>query len=93
MEKKVSSKLKRKVKRELVHEKPTLWIGKSGVSLSTIEEIKKQLKVQGKVKVKVLKPALKEMGVKEIASKVAEKTGSHLIEVRGHTFIIHKPKG
>ncbi|HIE13997.1 TPA: YhbY family RNA-binding protein [Candidatus Bathyarchaeota archaeon] len=93
MEKKVSSKLKRKVKRELVHEKPTVWIGKSGVSLSTIEEIKRQLKVQDKVKVKILKPALKEMSIKEIASKVAEKTGSRLIEVRGHTFIIHKPKG
>ncbi|HDN01989.1 MAG TPA: YhbY family RNA-binding protein [Candidatus Bathyarchaeota archaeon] len=92
MTEKISSKLKRKIKREVVHEKPTVWIGKSGTSPSIIEEIKKQLKAQGKVKVRVLKAALHEHTVKEIASKIVEETGSSLIEIRGHTFILHKPK-
>jgi len=93
MEETVRSSLKRRIKRRMAGEKPTVWIGKGGIGVPIVDEIKKQLKAQGNVKVKVLKAVLREKSMEDVASEVAEKTGSELIEVRGHTFILHKPKG
>jgi len=84
--------VKRRIKREMAGEKPTVWIGKSGAAASTMNEIKRQLKAQGRVKIRVLRSALHERDMDEIASQVAEETSSSIIEVRGHTFILHKPK-
>lgn len=35
--------MRRTIKRKLSHEKPTVWIGKSGVSHGLVKEIEKQL--------------------------------------------------
>jgi RNA-binding protein len=84
---------KRFVKRKLTDEKPTVWIGKSGASAELLKEIEKQLTKNKMVKAKILKSALSENEAKEFAVGIAEQTGSSLVEVRGHTFILYKPRG
>jgi len=68
--------------------KPTVIIGKQGVSESVIFEVKEQLKNQKVIKVKILKSAREEMDRKEIAENVANSTGAKLVELRGNTFIL-----
>jgi RNA-binding protein len=82
--------MRRRIKRRLSGEKPTVWIGKSGVSMELLKEIEKQLEKNEMVKVKVLKSALERNKAREIASKIAEETEASLVEVRGHTFMLYK---
>jgi len=80
------------MKRELSLENPTIWIGKEGASPQTMNEISRQLEKRKIVKVQILKNALKDESAKGIALKTAQQTESTLIDVRGHTFILHKPR-
>jgi RNA-binding protein len=80
------------MKRELSFEQPTIWVGKEGASSQTMNEISRQLEKRKIVKVQVLKSALEDESVKGIALKTAQQTESSLIDVRGHTFILHKPR-
>jgi len=84
--------MKRRIKQELSTAKPTVWIGKEGATVQIINEINSQLKKREMVKAKILKTALKEEKTKGIAAKVATQTDSTLIEVRGHTFMLYKPR-
>jgi RNA-binding protein len=88
----ITSKMKRRIKRELNVEKPTVWIGKEGATPQILNEISRQLDKKKIVKVKMLKTALKDEDTKSIASKIAQQTESVLIDVRGHTFILYKNK-
>jgi len=65
-------------------------IGKNGVTPSLIEEIKRQLKDNKLIKVKLLKSAVEAMPREEIAKDLAEKTRSELIEVKGNTVVLFK---
>jgi RNA-binding protein len=80
------------MKRELSLEQPTIWVGKEGASLQTMNEISRQLEKRKIVKVQILKSALKDESAKGIALKTAQQTESALIDVQGHTFILHKPR-
>ena len=86
----ITSKMKRRIKRELNVEKPTVWIGKEGATPQILNEISRQLDKKKTVKVKMLKTALKDGNAKSVASKIAQQTESVLIDVRGHTFILYK---
>ncbi len=88
----ISSKAKNRMKREVSLEQPTIWVGKDGASPQTTNEISRQLEKKKTVKVQILKSALNDESAKGIASKVAQQTESALIDVRGHTFILHKPR-
>jgi RNA-binding protein len=88
----ISSKAKTRMKRDLSLEKPTIWIGKERASLQTMNEISRQLEKRKIVKVRILQSALKDESAKDIALKTAQQTESALIDVRGHTFILHKPR-
>ncbi len=88
----ITPKMKRRIKKKLGAEKPTVWIGKEGVTTQIVGEISKQLDKKGIIKAKILKNALQNEEAKTIASKVAQQTESQLIEVRGHTFILYKQK-
>jgi len=82
--------MKRRIKRKLSGEKPTIWIGKSGISQELINEIEKQLDKREMVKIKILKSALKENEMRQLASRIAEQTEASLVEVRGHTLMLYK---
>ncbi len=88
----ISSKAKNRMKREVSLEQPTIWVGKDGASPQTTNEISRQLEKKKTVKVQILKSALNDESAKGIAIKVAQQTESTLIDVRGHTFILHKPR-
>ena len=70
----------------------TVRLGKKGVTGPFIEEISKNLKKRGVVKVKILKTGLGDHTAKEIAEDVAKATGSVVKQIRGHTFTLRKPK-
>jgi RNA-binding protein len=84
--------MKRRIKRELSCEKPTVWIGKNGVSHEVLAEIDGQLERTEMLKVKILKTALEENNAKDIANQIAQQTEAVLVEVRGHTFMLYRKK-
>jgi len=88
----ISSKAKNRMKRELSLEKPTVWVGKEGMSPQKIDEISRQLEKRKMLKVQILSSALNDKCAKDIALKTAQQTESVLIDVRGHTFLLHKPR-
>jgi len=80
------------MKRELSLEKPTIWVGKEGASPQTMNEISRQLEKRKIVKIQILQGALMNESAKDIASKTAQQTESTVIDIRGHTFVLHKPR-
>jgi RNA-binding protein len=82
--------MRRRIKRRLGGEKPTIWIGKNRFAHEILREIEKQLEKKEMVKIKILKSALQGDEAQGIASRIAEQTGASLVEVRGHTFMLYK---
>ncbi|MFN4045973.1 MAG: YhbY family RNA-binding protein [Acidilobaceae archaeon] len=80
--------------REAIHGRADVSIGKGGASESVLREIEARLKVKSVVKVRVLRSGLEASGSdrRSLASEIAEKLGAKLVEVRGKTFILYKPK-
>ncbi len=89
---KITTGKKRFVKRQLSDESPTVWVGKWGLTEQLAKEIDKQLDKNKMVKVKILKSALINVDSKAIALNVAQQTGSEVVEVRGHTFMLFKAR-
>jgi RNA-binding protein len=82
----------RELKRRSVEKEPTVWIGKSGVTTALLGQIRRQLDANEIVKVKVHKTSLQDTEVAQVAEKTAEETTSEIVDVRGRTFTIYKPK-
>ncbi len=80
---------KQKSRAEATGLEATLQVGKSGIE-TVVEELKKQLKLRKMVKVKLLKSAFLEGDKKELAEKLADLTGSEIIEVRGNTAVYRR---
>jgi len=66
--------------------RPTLHIGKDGVSESVLEELGRQLKAAKLVKVRVLVSL--EGDRREVAAEIARRSSSTLIDVRGSTIVL-----
>ena len=69
---------------------PVIRIGKNGLTDSVAEEIKKQLKKKGLIKVKMLKGFLGNKDRKLAAREVAEKTNSVLVDNVGFVVVLLK---
>jgi RNA-binding protein len=89
---KIATKKRRRIKRKLCSEKPTVWIGKNGVTQENLKEIQTQLEREEAVKVRILQSALTNNETKHVASEIAEQTRAVLVEVRGHTFMLYKSR-
>jgi RNA-binding protein len=87
---KITTKMKRHVRHKLKDEKPTIWIGKEGLTPQISSEIDKQLDKHKMLKAKILRSALQTETAKLIASEAAEQAGAALVEVRGHVFILYR---
>jgi putative YhbY family RNA-binding protein len=87
---KMTAGKKKYVKRKLAQGKPAVCVGKSGASTELLKEIERRLKKDEMVKVKILKSALAHDEARQIATGIAQQTGAHLVEVRGHTFMLYK---
>jgi RNA-binding protein len=83
--------MKRHVRYKLKDEKPTIWVGKEGLTSQLSGEIENQLDKKKMVKIRILPSALQEENTAQtIAAKAAEQTGAALVEVRGHVFILYR---
>ena len=82
--------MKRHVRHKLKDEKPTVWIGKEGLTPQISNEIDTQLEKHKMLKVKILRSALQTKTAKIIASEAAEQADAALVEVRGHIFILYR---
>ncbi len=80
-----------RVKRKVYNEKPSIWIGKNGAS-RIVDATLRQLDKKEIVKVRVLKSALKREDIRNIAARIAQETVSTVNDVRGHTFVLYKPR-
>jgi RNA-binding protein len=70
--------------------RPTVHVGKEGVTDTLIEEIVKQIKIRKVVKVRLL-PSVEE-DRKQVAEDLAKRSNSVLIEVVGHTVLLSDRK-
>ncbi len=65
---------------------PTLHVGKAGIE-GVVEELKIQLKSRKLVNVRILRTAFIEENKKELMQKLADLSGSELVETRGNTAV------
>ncbi|MEL4305664.1 YhbY family RNA-binding protein [Methanococcoides sp. LMO-2] len=81
-----------KLRSEATHIKPMINVGKNGVTDQLILELKKAIKDNHLVKVKVLKSASyeDEDGIDGIAEKLASATKATVIDVRGHSVVLYR---
>jgi len=82
----------RALKRRSVEREPTVWIGRNGLTEALLGQISRQLDANEMIKVKVHKGSLEDTEVSEIAGKIADQTGSEIVDVRGRTFSIYKQR-
>jgi len=87
---KITTRMKRHVRHKLKDEKPTVWVGKDGLTPQLSSEIENQLEKKKMLKIKILRSALQQDNAQTIASKAAEQAGASLVEVRGHVFILYR---
>jgi RNA-binding protein len=87
-----SQKKMKELKSRSVEKKPTVWIGKGGVTDALLGQIRRQLDANEMVKVRVHKTSLEGTEVAKLADKIAEGTTSEIVDVRGRTFTIYKRK-
>jgi len=69
---------------------PMLIMGKKGVNEGLVDHVLTLLKSHKIVKIKMLRTALHGQEKEDVAQKVAEKTNSHLLDLRGRTFILSR---
>jgi RNA-binding protein YhbY len=77
---------------EAVHGRPSVRIGKGGIHAGLINEVKRRLREEGTIKVRVLRSYLTVSGktVDEIADEVARAVNAEVVTVRGHVFVLRK---
>jgi len=88
----MTNRMKRRIRHDLSAEKPTVWVGKEGSTGQIVNEISRQLEQREVVKAKILRSALQKEDARNIATKIANQSGSTLVEVRGHTFMLYRKK-
>ncbi len=68
--------------------KPTVQIGKDGLTEQVAEELRKQVKAKGLVKVR-LNPSY-QVDAKKAAVELSEATSSDVVDVRGRTVVLSR---
>ena len=87
-----AQKQKLRLKREMAEEKPSMWIGKKGVTDELVREALTQLERTQTTKIKIQKTALMGSRVEDLAMEIATKTSSDLIDIRGRSLILYRVK-
>ena len=67
----------------------TVWVGKSGIDAVT-DELADQLADRDLVKVKFLRAARGGTDADELAAELADRVGAEVVDVRGHTGVLHR---
>ncbi len=66
----------------------TVRVGKGGLD-AVISEVDNQLADRDLVKVKFLRSARGGTDAEELAAELAEEVGAEVVDVRGHTAVVH----
>lgn len=76
----------------VIHGEPSVRIGKHGLHDGLINEIKRRLKEEKVIKIRVLKSYLSNVkgDIRNIAEEVAKLVAADLVTVRGHVFVLRK---
>ncbi|MHB8584605.1 MAG: YhbY family RNA-binding protein [Thermoplasmatota archaeon] len=69
-----------------------LQLGKSGITDAFASEVAARLKRERLLKIKFLKSAKGAHEVADMARELAERTGAALVETRGGTVVLYRPK-
>ena len=69
---------------------PVVRIGKSGLSESLVQEIKKVLDKRKLIKIKLLQSSIDNADKDKLIEEIVAKTQSELIESVGNMVVIHK---
>ncbi|MFX1274540.1 MAG: YhbY family RNA-binding protein [Promethearchaeota archaeon] len=69
---------------------PHCILGKKGLTVKFLEHVSALLKQYKIIKIKVLKSIADNSNIKALAEDLSQKTDSHLLDIRGKTFIISK---
>jgi RNA-binding protein len=80
-----------RIRQEFSTEKPTLWVGKNGITPDMTEQARKQLESREIVKIRLQRSV--PQAVEEIARLLAAETESEVADVRGRSFLLYKPSG
>ncbi|MFW6013808.1 MAG: YhbY family RNA-binding protein [Nanoarchaeota archaeon] len=79
------------IKKQAKNLKPLVRVGKSGLTNTLLEEIKKHLKKRRLVKVKFLKNSPYE-NIKDLAEEIANSAQCEIITVMGLTVVFYKKR-
>ena len=79
-----------KLRKTFTDTKPTITIGKNGVTVNLIQEALKQLKAKEVIKIRVLKSALQQNSFDGIKNAFIEGIDVDLVESRGHNILLYK---
>ena len=82
----------KKLKSKAVILEPVVRIGKSGITDSIVEEIKKQLRKKELIKVKLLGSFVKGKDKKLLAKELAEKANAMIIHKVGFVVVLYKKR-
>ena len=75
----ITKKPKLKIRKDFSIKKPTIWLGKNGITEEFIGQLLKQFEKNEVVKIKILKSFLKIHNTFEISKKLIKQTNSNLI--------------
>lgn len=85
-----SKKDRKRLRKAFTHSKPTITIGKNGVTATLIHEALKQFKTNEIIKIRVLKSALQQNSFNVIKNTLLEGIDADLVESRGHNILLYK---
>jgi len=88
----ISKKHRMSIRETFTDTKPSITIGKNGVTDNLVQETLKQLTISEIIKIRVLKSALQHETFNAIKNSLAERTDVDLVETRGHTILLYKAK-
>ena len=78
------------LKAEASQLKPVMNIGKNGITETVVGEIKKHLKADHLIKIKMLKCSREEKDTIAIAEELSQATASEVVEIRGNNVVLYK---
>lgn len=89
--KRLTSKAKKILRARSHSLSPVVWIGKEGVD-KVINEVERQIKDKGLIKVKIRKVALEKDSRKNIAEKLASEIDAEVVSIVGNVITLFKPR-
>jgi len=90
--KRLPGKERRRLRAKGVMLDPVVRIGKRGLTSGVIEEVDRQLEERELIKVRFERNILRKYDRKELAVELAKKVNAELIDVRGRTAVLFRPR-